>query len=448
MKKINLLVWFTFFGMLASAQHQEIEFEKPVALPAHINEASEEMIPLVSPDGKYLYFARVYNEKNKGGEYSGDDIWVSEIVSDTIYEPAKNNFPHLNNKNNNVVIGFSESTDTLYLLNIYGARNEMLPGVSYATHTEGKHHWNDPVVFDDKIKFDGDNYMAYVHTSGDIMFLSMEGHSSLGREDLYVALLGDNGEWSEPIHLGDEVNSEGFEISPFLNASKDTLYYSSDGLGGLGDADIYFTVRLDSTWKNWSAPVNVGAPVNSHFYDAFLSIAPNGIHYFVSNRGEQDLSDIYRSRRIYHPIDSSLLVSDSSMSVTVDETAVTLETIIPVPVKKVPDVRAIYYKYNGRNIKWVSNHEKVILAQILEILKEDPELKIELVGFASSEGTDTYNQKLSEDRAKSAMSYMKDAGIDQSRMTSKGFGEHFPVGDNKTPGGRSKNRRVEFHFYY
>lgn len=446
MKKINLL--FCLVLVYVNLNAQELEFTTPVALPDFINESSEEMVPLVSPDGHYLYFARAYSMKNKGGEYAGNDIWLAEIINDTTYGDPKNNFPHLNNKDNNVVIGFSEETDTLYLMNIYGDHNTMLPGVSYAVHGQGKHNWNDPMVWDDKIKFDGDNYMVYVHTTADVMFMSMEGPEAVGKEDLYVATLGEDGEWSEPLHLGDNVNSVGFEVSPFLSKTKDTLYFSSDGHGGLGDADIYYTIRLDSSWNNWSDPVNIGAPINSQFYDAFLSIAPNGIHYFVSNRGEQDLSDIYRARRVFMPIDSSLLVADSSMSVTVDGIIATTETIVPVHQKKVPDVRAIYYKYNGRNIQWVTENEKVILAQIAQILKEDTLLNVQLIGFASNEGSEAYNQLLSEDRAKSAKGYMVRNGIDGSRFTSKGYGEHFPVGDNKTPGGRSKNRRVEFHFFY
>ena len=454
MKKSNLLFWFILvcFGVKA----QEFEFTTPVALPGYINEDSEEMMPLVSPDGKFLYFSRVYNEKNKGGEYAGDDIWLSEITDDTIYGAPRNHFPHLNNKDNNVVVGFSEKTDTLYLLNIYGEHHEMLPGVSCAIHEDGKHNWNDPIVWDDNIEFEGDNYMVYIHTTGDVMFLSMQGSAALGKEDLYVAVLEQNGEWSVPLHLGDNINSPGFEISPFLNKSKDTLYFSSDGHGGLGDADIYYSVRQDSTWCNWSDPVNLGEPINSHFYDAFLSIAPNGIHYFVSNRGEHDLSDIYRTRRVYPlKIDSSLLVNDSSLSVTVADSSIINEEVtseaVVVPVlakKKLPAVRAIYYKYNGRDVKWVSQHEKIILSQVTEILKGDLDLKVSLIGFASDEGSEGYNQFLSEDRSKSVLYYLVEHGILIDRMTSKGYGEHFPTGDNKTPGGRSKNRRVEIHFFY
>lgn len=448
MKRINLL--FCLVLIYISTNAQELEFTTPVLLPDFINESSEEMIPLVSPDGRYLYFARAYSEKNKGGEYAGNDIWVSEISNDTIYGQPKNNFPHLNNKDNNVVIGFSQETDTLYLLNIYGEHKEMLPGVSCATHRDNKHNWNDPIMWDDKIQFDGDNYMVYVHTSAEVMVLSMDGPESVGKEDLYVAILEGNGEWSEPLHLGVNVNSSGFEISPFLSQSKDTLYFSSDGHGGLGDADIYYSLRLDSTWDNWSDPVNLGTPINSHFYDAYLSIAPNGIHYFVSNRGKQDLPDIYRTKRVYPPVDSSLLVEDSSMSVVVDSVVAISEIRVPVKVKvkEVPNVRAIYYKYNGRDVKWASEHEHVILDQVLTILKEDVDLKVELIGFASDEGSEPYNQVLSEDRAKSVEHYMAEKGINVDRVTSKGYGEHFPVGDNKSPGGRSKNRRVEIHFFY
>lgn len=452
MKKISLLFWVVLLGNLLYGQ--ELLFSEAVALPESINEASEEMMPLVSPDGKYLYFSRVYSEKNHGGEYAGDDIWVSSITNDTVYGKPNNHFSQLNNKNNNVVIGFSQNTDTLFLLNIYGVKQEMLPGLSFATHEEGKHKWLDPEVFDDKIKFKGDNYAAYVHNSKKAVALSMEGEGTVGGEDLYLTLLDERGEWGDPIHLGENVNSAGKEISPFLNETMDTLFFSSDGLGGLGDFDIYFTVRLDSTFTIWSDPLNVGAPINSQFYDAYFSLGLNNMCYFTSNRGEKDLSDLYRSKYQYipaPPLDDTLvsdsLATDSLNSDSLGQGETSIAAVVSVE-KKVPDVRAIYYKYNGRNVKWVSKHEKVVLSQIIEILKSDTTLKVELIGFASNEGTEVYNQLLSEDRAKSILNFLVESGIARERFSSKGFGEHFPVGDNKTPGGRSKNRRVEFHFSY
>lgn len=85
-----------------------------------------------------------------------------------------------------------------------------------------------------------------------------------------------------------------------------------------------------------------------------------------------------------------------------------------------------------------------ILDNIYDILRDHPEIKsVEIQGHTCSIGTDKYNLDLSQRRANTVMKYLKDKGIDASRMTAKGFGESQPIDTNKTKAGRSNNRRVE-----
>jgi len=86
---------------------------------------------------------------------------------------------------------------------------------------------------------------------------------------------------------------------------------------------------------------------------------------------------------------------------------------------------------------------KELLDQAYDILKND-DLKIEIHGYTDSVGAEAYNQKLSERRAESVKAYLVDKGIDESRMTTVGYGESDPVAPNDTKEGRAKNRRVEF----
>jgi type IX secretion system PorP/SprF family membrane protein len=84
-----------------------------------------------------------------------------------------------------------------------------------------------------------------------------------------------------------------------------------------------------------------------------------------------------------------------------------------------------------------------ILDQLVDFMKQNPTLKIELQGHTDSDGSPAANQKLSEGRAKSAMDYMVNKGITASRMTAKGYGQTQPIDSNATPEGKAKNRRVE-----
>ncbi|MCX6269769.1 MAG: OmpA family protein, partial [Bacteroidetes bacterium] len=78
------------------------------------------------------------------------------------------------------------------------------------------------------------------------------------------------------------------------------------------------------------------------------------------------------------------------------------------------------------------------------LLKEMPRLKVEISSHTDSKGSDQYNQVLSENRAKSVVDYLINAGIDKSRLIYKGYGESQPIATNETDEGRQLNRRTEF----
>jgi outer membrane protein OmpA-like peptidoglycan-associated protein len=82
--------------------------------------------------------------------------------------------------------------------------------------------------------------------------------------------------------------------------------------------------------------------------------------------------------------------------------------------------------------------------EILELMNENPSLKFRIEGHTDSDGEESYNQKLSEDRAASVKSMLVRLGIDSSRLESQGWGESKPVSENSTPEGKANNRRVEF----
>lgn len=87
-----------------------------------------------------------------------------------------------------------------------------------------------------------------------------------------------------------------------------------------------------------------------------------------------------------------------------------------------------------------------LLDEMVDVIKKNPQIKkISIEGHASAEGDPRVNLKLSDDRSKSVMEYFVKKGIDGKRLTAKGFGVSKPIGDNKTPEGREKNRRVEFN---
>jgi outer membrane protein OmpA-like peptidoglycan-associated protein len=107
--------------------------------------------------------------------------------------------------------------------------------------------------------------------------------------------LNENGEWDEPINLGSVINTPYCERTPFLHPDMKTLYFSSDGHGGLGGLDVYKSTRLaDSCWNCWSEPVNLGKEINTESHDWGYKISTDGEKAYFSKgtRGEKT-NDIY-----------------------------------------------------------------------------------------------------------------------------------------------------------
>jgi outer membrane protein OmpA-like peptidoglycan-associated protein len=127
-----------------------------------------------------------------------------------------------------------------------------------------------------------------------LLYFSDETHSEIN--DIYVSQNIGNNEWSVPESIGSTINLEDYdEISPFLAADGVTLYFASDRPGGQGKHDIWMSKRLDSTWKKWSEPVNLPAPINSPKWDAYFTMdAKADYAYLASSQNAVGGTDLVR----------------------------------------------------------------------------------------------------------------------------------------------------------
>lgn len=254
-----------------------------------INGPAEESNPILSHDGRTLYFVRTFSEENTGGNLAGQDIWYSRLKEDSTWSEA-GNLASLNTIGNNMVVGLSRHSDALYLLNSYSGPLREKWGIAYSTKDE---HglWTPPKEYDVIFNNTGDFRGYFVSSDGNIILLSSNAEDSYGEEDIYIYIK-ENGEWQEPIHLGPGINTPGFEISPFLTEDGQRIFFASNGHGGFGDADIFMIERLDDTWETWSKPVNLGPAINTKSFDAYLSLNSGGLAFYSSSKNG-DYADIY-----------------------------------------------------------------------------------------------------------------------------------------------------------
>lgn len=292
MRQFYFLFLSIFFSLNLSAQVWD--FDGIMKLAGQVNSEAEESLPIFSKDSSALYFIRSFDKKNKGGEYD-QDIWISYRQTDGSYSDCKQ-VTALNTKYNNGVVGVNKDGNALYVLNTYEGKKDLEKGIAYS-ESKGS-GWSSPEKIDvPGLDIDGDFYGFHINEDENVMLISYKGPSTIGEEDIYVSLKSESG-WSAPMNLGTVINTTGFEMSPFLSKNQDTLFFSSNGHGGQGDADIFYSVKKGS-WTEWGAPVNLGPKINSSKFDACFSYSGNQV-YWASNR-EAQMSDIYTAYFIFPP---------------------------------------------------------------------------------------------------------------------------------------------------
>ncbi|MFC0603563.1 OmpA family protein [Winogradskyella pulchriflava] len=342
-----------------------------------------------------------------------------------------------------------------------------------------------------------------VSADGSTLYFSSNMPGGYGLFDIYKAPINADGTIGEPVNLGQKVNTEGQEMFPYIS-SNNTLYFSSNGHLGLGGMDVFYTKEIDGKL----APVrNVGIPINSNGDDFAFTIDEESEEGFVSSNreGGQGSDDIYTFKKL-QPLCDVLIVStvlDDKTREPIEGASVTLydaegnkvtskttnaegvaefiveceqdtelEVVmedfeskkVPVkgsneeelavqisldPIEKIITPEAIvlnpiYFDFDKSNITAQAAFE---LDKLVQIMNKYPDLVINATSHTDSRGSESYNQRLSQRRAKSTQQYVISKGIDASRISAEGKGESdlkVKCGANCTDEEHQQNRRSEF----
>ncbi len=481
-----------------------------------INTEGDEYFPVITIDGNRLYFTANNREGGKGGE----DIFYSVFEDGYWHIPQPLGRP-FNTKGDDAVN--SISADGNYLV-IFGNFKGAIGGGDNFYSKKIIGGWSEIKPFPkpvNSIYWDCDGFLtangkAFLFTSdrkgniGDFHKGGLFFHGEYeGNTDIYVSLKTDSG-WGIPINLGPLINTPYSERSPFLHPDGKTLYFSSDGHYGLGSLDVFKSVRLsDTSWTDWSEPVNLGKEINTSGFDVAYKITTDGrLAYFSSNREggfggydiysvtlpeevkpfknvvtvkgkvsdesgnplEADISwfDLSNNRNagklqsdpengnyiITLPVESKfsyfaeksgyysvsneldLTTEKSHKEITVDIVLISIQSLTNKPIK----LNNIYFDFDRFDLQSESFTE---LERVYKFLTDNPDVSIEISAHTDSKGSDEYNLHLSQKRAESVVQYLINKGISPYRLTAQGYGEQMPVADNETEEGRALNRRVE-----
>ncbi len=272
----------------------ELVYEKGISnaenLGIQINSAFAERLPIISPDGKTLWFARKYHPQNRGDD-AADDIWVSTLQGGNTWSRPINVGAPLNNEKHNFVFSVNPAGDKLWLANEYNSVKK--DGISYST--KNGRTWSRPQNVRINDHYNEGPFVCY-HISNDeeVLLMSVTRREGMGENDLYVSFKVKNGEYTKPKNLGSTINSVGDDSSIFLAADGKTIYFSSNGHAGYGGYDMFRSQRLDDSWTRWSEPVNLGKNINSAAHDYNYSIPAKGDYAYFSRDNNSGMSDLFR----------------------------------------------------------------------------------------------------------------------------------------------------------
>ena len=258
-----------------------------------VNTKMDEYVPIISVDNQYLYFCRwdetnenIYVSKKENGQWKK----ATYVEGLNVDKPRENEGSLSISADNNEIIIFKNG-------DLYSAKKNI--GGWQAAKAFGRKINTDRWEADAMLSSDG-KALIFSSKRNDLMHLDIvdtkDYHGDeAGNADLFVALKDTKGKWQTPINLGDIINTPFLERTPFLHSDMKTLYFSSDGHGGLGRLDVYKTTRLDDSWTNWSVPVNLGKGINTPENDWGYKVSTDGIiAYFEHKKDNENGQDLYR----------------------------------------------------------------------------------------------------------------------------------------------------------
>ena len=267
-------------------------------LGTKINTSLPELRPTISADGNLLFFI-VQNHPENTKYHSvrnSQDIWFSERDKDGNWSKAVHLGEPLNTYYYNAVFWISPDNNRILIRNAFDNGNYAGNGISMC-YLKKDGYWSRPQMLniENFSKYDrGNQNGAVMGHDGQTLLFYMTEEKGGYLNDLYVSFLEEDGWWSEPKSLGKKINLKKYnETTPYLAPDGVTLYFSSDRKGGLGENDIWMAKRLDSTWQNWTDPVNLGSPINTPATEAFFTLDAGGEYAYMSteldSHGESDI---------------------------------------------------------------------------------------------------------------------------------------------------------------
>lgn len=450
-------------------------WQPPVDLGPTINTDGHDASIGLSADGTEMF---IYKDEGTRDIYlcklQGDDEWTQpERLSDVINSKKTYENAATISSNKRMLIFTSDREGTVGDLDLW------------MSFLDGKGEWGKPINLGANVNTIGAEEAPFLDFDDVTLYFASTHHKGIGGFDIYKTVYDSlTKKWSDPVNIGMPVNSADDDL--FFTVSGDGRhgYFSSVKKGGTGEKDIYMItlperndveklidkmekmkliapepiatpiatpvivpmkkpvvlqgiVKESGTGRPLAVKISIENAAGKVLFE--LNSGTDGMFYATFKDTISQSITVSCTSNGFNPASKTVLIPAMNFS----DQSVTTELILSLPVVgTVFTLRNIYYDFDKYSIRNDSEKE---LNKVLNYLKQNPNVRLEIGSHTDSYGSNAYNINLSQKRAQSVVNWLVAKGIDKGRMVWKGYGEEVPLAtnDDETEG-RELNRRTEF----
>jgi outer membrane protein OmpA-like peptidoglycan-associated protein/tetratricopeptide (TPR) repeat protein len=435
-------------------------------LGAPVNTVNHDANSGLSADGQKLL---IYVGYNNG------DLYESQLNGTLWSVPVKMN-KNINTMYHESSASYSPDGKSVYFVS--DKPGGLGSGDIYISTKDAKGEWGVAVNMGSVINTPYGEESVFIHPDGKTLYFSSQGHGTMGGYDIFKSTY-ENNKWTTPQNVGYPINTTGDDVFFVVSASGQHGYYSSTGY--YGGNDIFMVTIMpqekqmtlnteDNLLANLEAPIKetvvaqkivikesqltilkgvvtdnvTGKPVEATIeiidneknvvVATFKSNSATGKYLVSLPAGKNYGFSVNKQGYLFHSENIDIPANAAFKEVTKDI------TFKPMEVGNKVVLNNIFFNYNESSIREQSRGE---IERLALMMFKNPAVKIEISGHSDSKGSDEYNQKLSEARAKSVVDYLIMLDVEPERLTFKGYGKNRPIASNDTDEGRALNRRTE-----
>ena len=455
-----------------TSSSEGLKWAKPTAIKGGVNTAADDVSNNISFDGTKMLLHRDDN-----GQF---DIYESELKGANWTDPKKLHFQISSNRANELYGAYSNDGWSIFFARDNSTRSTGYDIMYSSMQSKIEKDFKAATMLSE-VNTGFNDGPIYLHIDGETMYIASQGRASLGGYDIFVSKKV-QGKWTPPKNLGYPINTPYDDFFFASTANGKFAYIASNRDGGQGGYDIYkvtfwgddklphietedyllasaimpikdnqieakvdvnkksFTVfkgkTIDAiTKKAVEAQIEIFDNATGSTIETFTTNSATGKFIITLASGKNYGILVKADGYLFHSenFDIPKGAADNLVDKTIELKNIKIGSTIAL--------RNIFFDTGKSTLRAESNTE---LDRLVKLLKDVPNLKIEISGHTDNTGSATLNNELSKARAEAVVTYLKSKGIAANRLTSEGYGSSQPVATNNTAAGRQENRRTEF----